>query len=308
MTLAQFLQQTINGLSLGSLYALLAIGYSMVYGILRLINFAHGEIFMLGAFFAFYTFTFTGLPWWVAMLVSMVLTAGAGLLLERLAYRPLRDSPRTTVLITAIAISFLLQNAGQMIFGAQPKPFAPPSLLLKPLQFELAGNRIFLRWTGVLVPIITLALLYLLTLLVQRTRIGKAMRAVAQDTEVARMMGINVNFVVAITFVVGSALAAAGGVMWGMTFRNIQPLMGIFPGIKAFIAAVVGGIGSLPGAMLGGYLLGLAEVWLVALLSLFQSNAFTLTTYRDVLVFAILILILLFRPHGIIGEGTAEKV
>ena len=352
-TFARIVQDFMNALTLGSLYALIALGYTMVYGIIRLINFAHGEIFMLGSYFAFYAMTLTPLPWALSLLVTVILggtvllvlrslfnleepkrtfvlsliifggtfflltfrkmgwveglalsmlaTGVAGVLLETIAYKPLRGAPRESMLITAIAASFFLQNFGQLVFGARVRGFNAQTILNKPLNFHIGPETVYFTGILVVVPLITALLLWVLNLFVSRTRLGKAMRATAQDAEVAQMMGVNVNQVIALTFFIGSILAAAAGVMYAIRFGQIHPLMGLMPGIKAFTAAVIGGIGSLPGAVLGGLLLGFIEIYVVSLFP-------TLSAYKDVFAFVLLILILLFRPSGLVGEDLTEKV
>ncbi len=297
MTATLFFQHLANGISLGSLYALVAIGYTMVYGILRLINFAHGDIFMLGAYFVFYGILIFALPWWASFILSIVLTALCGIVLDKVAYKPLRDAPRISALISAIGVSFFLENLGLVVFGGRPKAFARPEFFSR--VFEIGGVRT-LSITFV-IPLFSILLLVALWYLIYKTRAGLAMRAISKDMETARLMGIDVNRTISLTFAIGSALAAAGGIMWALKFPQINPLMGIFPGLKAFIAAVLGGIGSIPGATLGGFLLGITEIMLVALLP-------TLSGYRDALAFLILIIILLVRPTGLVGEKIAEKV
>jgi branched-chain amino acid transport system permease protein len=349
---ARGLQDLFNALTLGSLYALIALGYTMVYGIIRLINFAHGEIFMLGAFLAFYAMLFTpagwllgvlvalflaalvygllrpargtsaavkggvaaavfafgalllslrGLGWLEATAVSMFLTAACGVFLYAIAYRPLWGAPRTSFLITAIAASFFLQNMGQLVFGPQVKGFRPETALTQPLTLSIAGETVYFSGILLFVPVLTGVLLMLLHAFVTRSKMGKAMRACAQDAEVAEMMGVNVGRIIAMTFFIGAMLAAVAGVFYALRFGQIHPLMGLLPGIKAFAAAVIGGIGSLPGAVLGGMLLGFIEVFVVALFP-------GLTAYRDVFAFVLLIVILIFRPSGLVGEDLTEKV
>jgi branched-chain amino acid transport system permease protein len=295
MDLAQFIQQMINGLTLGSLYALIAIGYTMVYGILRLINFAHGDVLMVGCYIAWFGAVMFGLPWWAALAGSMVLTAGLGVLIDQGAYRPLRHAPRISALITAIGVSFLLENLGLVVFGGRPKAFARPELFNQIYQI----GEVRILSLSVWAPLITALILAGLLVIIYRTRVGMAMRALSRDMVTVRLMGIDTDRIVAMTFALGSALAAAGGVLWAMKYPQINPLMGILPGLKAFVAAVLGGIGNVMGAMLGGLLLGLAEIMLVALLP-------ELAGYRDALAFVLLIGILLFRPTGIMGEELPE--
>jgi len=297
MTLTLLLQQIINGLTLGTLYGLIAIGYTMVYGILRLINFAHGDVLMMGCYFAFFGAAVFSMPWWLSAAVAMALTALLGVLIDRGAYVPVRNAPRISALITAIGVSFLLENLGLVVFGGRPKSFTDyiPDFISQVHTVE--GVRILGH--SIYTPIITLALVAGLLVIVYRTRLGQAMRAVSRDMETVQLMGINVNRVVAITFALGSALAAAGGILWAMKYPQINPLMGIFPGLKAFVAAVLGGIGNIGGAMIGGLILGLTEIMMVAL---FPS----LSGYKDAFAFIILIAILLFRPTGIMGEKLPE--
>lgn len=297
MTLEIFLQHLTNGISLGSLYALIAIGYTMVYGILRLINFAHGELIMISAYFAFYTVLIFSLPWYISFVIAILLTMGLGILTEHFAYKPLRNSPRITVLISAIGVSFLLQNLGVVLFGGRPKAFQVPEIFST--VYKIGGvNVVSLTF---FIPIITLIFLLGLVYLITKTKIGMAMRAVAKDYDTSSLMGIDVNRIISITFGVGSALAAVGGVMWSLKFPQLIPTMGLMPGLKCFIAAVVGGIGNITGAVVGGFLLGLLEILLVAFLP-------ELSGYRDAFAFILLILILLIKPTGIMGENIAEKV
>lgn len=293
----EFMQHLANGISLGSLYALIAIGYTMVYGILRLINFAHGDIFMLGAYLSFYAVVFTPIPWYIAFIVAAILTGIVGLLLERIAYRPLRDARRITVMISAIGASFFLQNFAIVVFGGRPKAFPVPSVLSKVI--NLGG--ISINIVTFIIPAITIGLLITLTYFISKTKTGMAMRALSTSYETARLMGINVNRIISITFLIGSFLASVGGIMWGTKYPQLMPLMGAMPGIKCFIAAVIGGIGNIAGAVLGGFILGLGEILLVAFLP-------SLTGYRDAFAFILLIIILLVKPTGLLGEKASEKV
>ena len=295
-----FLQQLMNGLSLGSIYALIALGYTMVYGILRLINFAHGDVYMVGAYVGYYLSRrlrgdqpslFSAV---LVMLGSMLVAALLGLVIERFAYRPLRRAARLTLLVTAIFVSLLLENAGQLVFGPDPKFF--PSLAPR-TDFLVAGVRITSEQLTVIG--VSVLLMFLLRAFVQNTLTGKAMRAVSFNLDAAKLMGISTDRIIAVTFGLGSALAAAAGVLIGMQIPKIDPLMGIVYGLKAFVAAVLGGIGNIPGAVLGGLLLGLSEVMVVGYLS---------STYRDAIAFGILILVLLLRPQGILGRVQKEKV
>ncbi len=292
-----FLQHLANGISLGSLYALIAIGYTMVYGILRLINFAHGDIFMLGAYITYYGIVFTSIPWWIMFILAPIITGFIGLLLEKLAYKPLRESPRITILISAIGASFFLQNFGIVVFGGRPKAFPVPSLFNKII--KLGGVSINL--ITFIIPGVTILLLLALTYFIAKTKTGMAMRALSKDYETASLMGIDINKIISITFFIGSFLAAVGGIMWGIKYPQLMPLMGVMPGLKCFIAAVIGGIGNITGAVIGGFILGLGEIMLIALLP-------NLTGYRDAFAFVVLIIILLVKPTGLMGERVTEKV
>lgn len=287
------LQQLVNLLSLGSLYALIAIGYTLVYGVLRLINFAHGDVMMVGAYIA--TFALTRLPWPAAFGVAVCGTALLGVAIERAAYRPLRTAPRLSLLITAIGASLFLENIGIVVFGGRPLAF--PAIGLFDRVLHIGG--ISLPLLSVWIPAGTAVVLAVTFWIIYRTRTGMAMRAISRDRETAQLMGVNVNRVITLTFALGSALAAVGGIMWSIKFTSITPLMGVMPGIKAFVAAVLGGIGSVPGAALGGLVLGGLEVLFVAFLP-------ELSGYRDALAFFILIGILLIRPRGIMGEDLPE--
>ncbi|MEJ5347700.1 MAG: branched-chain amino acid ABC transporter permease [Desulfosoma sp.] len=296
MTIDIFMQQVINGISLGSLYALVAIGYTMVYGILRLINFAHGDLLMVAAYAAIYAVTLLSLPWQLSFPLVMVLTGLFGVLLDRVAYKPLRDAPRISLLISAIGASFLLENLAIVIIGGVPKGFPRPDVFAKVI--DLWGLRI--QVLTIYTPVLTLALLLGLLYIVHRTKVGKAMRAASKDFETTRLMGINLDRIIAVTFFLGSSLAAAGGIMWAMKYPQVNPFMGVIPGLKAFIAAVLGGIGNIVGAVVGGFVLGLGEILIVAL---FPQMA----QYRDAFAFTVLILVLLFRPTGIMGEPITDK-
>jgi branched-chain amino acid transport system permease protein len=297
MSLHLVLQNLANGLSLGSLYALIAIGYTMVYGILRLINFAHGEIFMLAPYFLFYGLLIFHLPWWASIIAAIALTAVTGILSERIAYRPLRDAPRISVLISAIGVSFFLQNLAIVVFSGIPKSFHRPEFFTRLFQF----GEIRIQSTLFASVIVSTIFLTLLIYIVYRTKTGLAMRSISTDIETSRLMAVDVDKTISITFAIGSALAAVGGILWGLRFPQLFPLMGMMPGLKAFIAAVVGGIGNIPGAMLGGLLLGMSEILFVAFLP-------ALSGYRDAFIFTILILILLLKPDGILGKNIQEKV
>lgn len=297
MSLDVFLQNVANSITLGSLYALIAIGYTMVYGIIRLINFAHADLLMVAAYIAFYGMLVFTLPWYISFAIAIVLTTLLGVSIERVAYRPLRNAPRISVLISAIGVSFLLENLGIVALGARPKTFPRPDALVWNIQ---VGNISFLSLT-IIIPVVTILLLVLVTYMVKKTKMGIAMRAVSRDFETSSLMAVDVNKVIGATFAVGSALAAVGGIMWSLQYPQVEPLMGMFPGLKCFIAAVMGGIGSIPGAMIGGFVLGACEVMLVGFMP-------ELSGYRDAFAFVILILILLFRPGGILGENVVEKV
>ncbi len=295
MSFQMFLQQLINGVSLGSLYGLVAIGYTMVYGILRLINFAHGDVLMVGCYFAFYAILIFSLPWYASFLVAILLTALLGIVIDRGAYLPVRKAPRISALITAIGISFLLEHLALVIFGGRPKAFYRPPLFGRVIEWGDLHFLVLSLW----IPLITFVLILFLLLIVYRTRTGMAMRAISRDMETVRLMGVDVNRITSITFALGSALAAAGGIMWALKYPQIDPYMGIIPGLKAFVAAVLGGIGNVIGAALGGFLLGLLEIMLVALMP-------GLGGYKDAFAFLILIGILLFRPTGIMGEKLPD--
>jgi branched-chain amino acid transport system permease protein len=297
MSLDTFLQHLINGISLGSLYALIAIGYTMVYGILRLINFAHGDIFMMATYFAFYGVATFMLPWYFAFLLAIIFTGALGMLIEKSAYRPLRGAPKISIMISAIGASFLLENVAIVLFGGIPKAFPTPDIFEKMVQI---GNISVQRLTF-MIPVVTFALLFLLLYLINHTKRGMAMRAVSKDYETAGLMGIDVNKTISFTFGIGSMLAAVGALMWALKFPQIAPLMGIMPGLKCFIAAVIGGIGNIKGAVIGGFILGVGEIMLVAC---FQD----LSGYRDAFAFIFLIVILLLKPTGIMGEKISEKV
>jgi len=311
--LIEFLQQLINGLSLGAVYALLALGYTMVYGILRFINFAHCDVFMVGAFVGYYAarpFTMNLFGWHVPVnlqlgnqsvasgiivtLIAMAVCALLGIVIERLAYRPLRQSPKLTVLITAIGVSLLLESGSQVLFGADPKPF--PQLF--PTR-EFSGNGLSISSNQILIIVASAVLLIALQFIVLKTKLGTAMRAVSFNHQAASLVGINNDLIISFTFGLGSALAAAGGILFALKDPSIQPYMGILPGLKAFVAAVIGGIGNIPGAALGGVLLGLVETFV---------NGSRFSTWTDGIAFAVLILILLFRPAGLLGKPQIEKV
>jgi len=299
---SEFLQQLVNGVTWGSVYALIALGYTMVYGILRLINFAHGDVYMLGAFFAYYAARAIGAAAnptpalaLVVLLASMVGCGIVGLVIERAAYKPVRSSSRLAALITAIGVSLLLENGGVLVFGADPKFFPQ---IIRERSFSL-GAGVTMTNLQLIILVVSIALMLLLRVIVLHTRVGRAMRAVSYDHTAAALMGISVDRIITFTFVLGSMLAAAAGVLVALQNPKIEPYMGIMPGLKAFVAAVVGGIGNVPGAVLGGLVMGIAEVMVVGYLS---------PTYRDAIAFVLLIVILLVRPAGILGQNVAEKV
>jgi branched-chain amino acid transport system permease protein len=297
MSIGNFLQHISNALSLGSLYALIAIGYTMVYGILRLINFAHGDVFMLGGYAAFYLITFLFMPWWVAFIVAFGLTGIFGVALERVAYKPLRNSPKISIMISAIGASFLIENLATVIFGGRPKGFPVPDIFNHVVHI----GAVSVVNISLLIPVLTAALLSVLLVIVHRTKTGMAMRAVSTDLAAARLMGIDVNRIVSFTFGTGSILAAIGGVMWSVKYPQLNPTMGMVPGLKCFIAAVIGGIGNISGAVLGGLLLGFIEIMIIAFLP-------TLTGYRDAFAFVLLIVVLMVKPSGLMGKNQIEKV
>jgi len=296
--MTEFLQQLINGLSVGSMYALIALGYTLVYGVLRFINFAHGDVFMVGSFVGFYVGrNFSKTTWGgglFVMIVAMLACAALGILIERLAYRPLRNRSRLTVLITAIGVSLMLENAGQLVFGANPRPFPE---VFPSRQFEF--GQLVVSSKDIAVLMVTVTLLAALRFLVMKTKIGTAMRAVSFNPQAASLMGININLVISFTFGLGSALAAAGGILWAYKFPKIDPLMGIAPGLTAFIAAVLGGIGNIPGAALGALLIGIIETFV---------KGSRWSTWTEAIAFVLLILILMFRPAGLLGKLQPEKV
>ena len=294
--MSNFINQVINGLHVGSIYALIALGYTMVYGIVRLINFAHGDIIMVGAYALLVLVTMLGLPMWLSAILGVFVCMAFGVTIERVAYRPLRqrNAPRISALITAIGVSFLLENSFQLIFTANYRPF-PSIFPTTPLQL----GSIKLAMGTIVTIVVVLALMVLLTLLVQTTRTGKAMRAVSEDTDAAKLMGVNVNTTISITFAVGSALAAVGSLLYCAAYPRVDPLMGSLLGIKAFTAAVLGGIGIMPGAMIGGFLMGVAES---------LTKGYLSTELADAVVFGILILILLVKPSGLMGRVQREKV
>ncbi len=292
--MTELLQQLVNGLSLGSIYALIALGYTMVYGIIKLINFAHGDIYMLGAFVGYIATAQLGLSFIPALIMSMVVCAVIGVIIERIAYKPLRNATRIAALITAIGVSYFLQASTQRVMGTGVKTF--PQVLANET-YIFGGVRISSQQITIF--LITIVLMVLLQYIVHYTKVGRAMRAVSADADAARLMGINVNQTISYTFAIGSALAGAAGVLVGIYYNSINPLMGMLPGIKAFIAAVFGGIGIIPGAMFGGFFIGIVET----LVSGYGSSL-----YRDAVVYGILIIILIVKPAGLLGKNVKEKV
>ena len=288
------LQQLVNGLILGSVYALIALGYTMVYGIIKLINFAHGDLYMMGAFIGYYLINSFQLNFFVALILTMILTACLGVLIEFLAYRPLRNSTKIAALITAIGVSFFLEYGMVYLFGANTRAFPQA---LETVKYNLGPITV----TNVQLTILGVSVFLMLALqfIVQKTKMGKAMRAVSVDSDAAQLMGINVNSTISFTFALGSALAGAAGVLIGLYYNSVEPLMGMAPGIKAFVAAVLGGIGIIPGAALGGFIIGLLETLAITI---------GLSSYRDAVVYGILIVILLVRPAGILGKNVKAKV
>ncbi|HXY17215.1 MAG TPA: branched-chain amino acid ABC transporter permease [Gaiellaceae bacterium] len=304
-----FFAQLVAGLTIGSLYALLALGYTMVYGILKLLNFAHGDVYMLGAYMGYFVLTALGgaakpsvavaVLFALMFLAAMAGCSVIGVLIERFAYRPLRRAPRIAPLISALGVSFFLQQTAVLLFGAIPKEYNTYSLRNGELFNSFSIGNLRVQYAQLFVFVAAIVLMAALTILVRRTRVGKAMRATSFDLEAASMMGINVDRVIAFTFLVGSALAGAGGVMTGIVFQNIQPYMGFGAGLKAFTAAVVGGIGNIGGAMLGGLIIGVAEQLTTGYLS---------SAFQDLIVLSVLIVFMLFRPTGILGSAAVQKV
>ena len=290
----KLIQTLISGLSLGSIYALIALGYTMVYGIAKMLNFAHGDVIMIGAYAGIVAVAQLGLPPVIAVLLSIVICAVLGMLIEFLAYKPLRAAPPLSVLITAIGVSYFLQNVALLIFGSQQKAY--PTVVTLP-SFRLGG--VTIDGITILTLAITAVIMVVLTLFINKSKLGKAMRAVSEDKAAASLMGISVNRTITLTFAIGSALAAFASIFYGMTYVYIKPTTGAMPGIKAFTAAVFGGIGSIPGAMLGGILLGLIEQ---------MSKTYISTLWADAIVFGVLVLVLVLKPTGLLGKKVSEKV
>ncbi len=292
----QFLQQVINGISLGSIYALIALGYTMVYGIIKLINFAHCDVYMIGAYVGYFCMRNFNMGFLPSLLMAMVVCTTVGVLIEKIAYKPLRNATRIAALITAIGVSLFLEY-GTMFFVKATVRTYPPMTGFMAKSFKVGNTVITMQ--QVIIAAVTVILMVLLQFIVKKTRIGKAMRAVSQDKDAAELMGINVDATISFTFAIGSALAGAAGILVGVYYNSINPLMGILPGLKAFVAAVFGGIGLIPGAMIGGYIIGATEVFVAG---------YGRSMYKDAVVFAILILILLVKPSGLLGRDKKEKV
>ena len=291
-----FLQHLINGISIGSVYAIIALGYTMVYGIAKMLNFAHGDVIMVGAYISFCVTNYLGLPAIVSVAAAVVVCTLLGILIEGLAYKPLRGASSLAVLITAIGVSYFLQNAAQLIWGSAPKNFTS-IVTMEPI--HLFDNQVVITGEVILTVVVSALVMICLTLFTGKTKTGKAMRAVSEDRHAAQLMGINVNRTISTTFAIGSALAAIAGVLLCSTVPTLQPTTGSMPGIRAFTAAVFGGIGSVPGAMLGGILLGLIETF---------SKVYISTQFSDAIVFFVLIIILLVKPAGLLGKQVQEKV
>lgn len=292
----QILQYLINGISIGAVYAIIALGYTMVYGIAKMLNFAHGDVIMVGAYISFCATNYWGMPAIVSVVLAVLVCTVLGILIEGLAYKPLRGASSLAVLITAIGVSYFLQNAAQLIWGTAPKNFTSV-VTMGPIQ--LFGGKLVITGEVILAVIVSILVMVGLSLFTGKTKTGKAMRAVSEDRDAAQLMGINVNRTISTTFAIGAALAAIAGVLLCSTVPTLQPTTGSMPGIRAFTAAVIGGIGSIPGAMLGGILLGVIETF---------SKVYLSNEFSDAIVFAVLILILLVKPAGLLGKQTQEKV
>ena len=291
----EFLSYLISGISLGSVYAIIALGYTMVYGIAKMLNFAHGDVIMVGGYMSLLSMSARGLPWWVGVLLAILVCTVLGIVIEGLAYRPLRAAPNLAVLITAIGVSYFLQNAAQLLWGANPQSYTP----IVSGSMQLFGGRLSISYISVATVLMCLVIMAALTLFTGKSKIGKAMRACSEDKGAAQLMGINVNHTISLTFAIGSALAAVAGVMYCSFSTSLMPTTGSMPGIKAFTAAVFGGIGSIPGAFLGGILLGIIES---------LAKAYISTQLANSIVFAVLIVTLLVRPAGLLGKYVPEKV
>ena len=291
----EFLSYLISGVSLGSVYAIIALGYTMVYGIAKMLNFAHGDVIMVGGYISLLAMSSLGLPWWVGVLLAMVVCTVLGVIIEGLAYKPLRAAPSLAVLITAIGVSYFLQNAAQLIWGASPMSYTP----IVSGSLQLFGEQLSISYVSLLTIVVCAVIMVGLTLFTSTSKMGKAMRACSEDKGAAQLMGINVNRTISLTFAIGSALAAIAGVLLCSFNTSLMPTTGSMPGIKAFTAAVFGGIGSIPGAFLGGILLGIIEA---------LAKAYISTQLANSIVFAVLIIMLLVRPAGLLGRYVPEKV
>lgn len=287
-----FLQHLANGIALGFVFGLVAIGYTLVYGVVKLVNFAHGDIFMMATFFVYYSITLFSIPWWLSFVFAIFLTILLGISVEKIAYKPLRSAPRISSLCSAIGMSFLLENFATVVFGGRQKPFYQPNVLNRTI--EIYNVRI--QFVTIITIVVSVVALLFLNYLVYRTKMGLAMRALAHDFDTAKLMGINVDRTITFTFAVGSALAAISAIFWALRYPQIWPFMGVFPGWRAFTAAIIGGIGSIKGAMTGGFLIGMISILLVAFLP-------DLAGYRDAFIFIMLVLVLLFKPKGLFGEA-----
>ncbi len=296
MEFTTFMQQMINGISLGSMYALIAIGYTMVYGVLRLINFAHGDIMMVGAFLGYFGVASMDMPFWISAIFAVLGAAFLGVLTDKVAYKPLRDAPKISLLITAIGVSFFLENIFNVLFGGVPKAFPVPAFMEQLIRL---GDLVF-SMAALMVPLITIVLLSVILYILYKTKYGMAIRALAFDIKTVRLMGIDSDKIISIIFGIGSALAAVGGIFWSLNYPSVDPMMGVLIGLKAFAAAVVGGIGSVVGAVLGGFIIGFTEVVVIA----FYPD---LGGYKDAFAFVFLILVLLFKPTGLMGQDFEKS-
>ncbi|MGB7605596.1 MAG: branched-chain amino acid ABC transporter permease [Lutisporaceae bacterium] len=292
----QLIQQLINGVSLGSIYALIALGYTMVYGIINLINFAHGDIYMIGAYIGFALTTFFNFSFFPALIISMLLCSILGMIIEKIAYKPIRNSTRIAALITAISVSLFLEYG--MMYFVKPETRTFPEILPSK-QISILNTNAVLDIKNIYILVVTISLMLILQYIIYKTKVGKAMRAVSLDRDAAQLMGIDINKTISYTFALGSALAGAAGVLVGAYYNSINPLMGVVPGLKAFVAAVIGGIGVIPGAVLGGFFLGMTET---------MVSAFGGSLYKDAVAFTILILVLLIKPNGLLRRNIREKV